>query len=137
MKIEWTLVIILSYIDSMIEVFLSDKEEEENLANGGKQPTVVFPEPNEPLEDTSDIKSEADCTPKKSVGTCGRCLSGDQCIEGFCCPYMKVCVKSSSTSCGEAARCIPVCRDNMEQSECNCKVKDFPEKWAKPSCEGN
>ena len=65
---------------TIIEVFLPDKEDEENSTNGGKQPTVVFPEPNEPLEDTSDIKSEADCTPKKSVGTCGRCLSGDQCI---------------------------------------------------------
>ena len=124
-------------IHSIIKVLFPDKEEEENSENGGKQPTVVFPEPNEPLEDTSDIKSEADCTPKKSVGTCGRCLSGDQCIEGFCCPYMKVCVKSSSTGCGEAAQCIPLCRDNMEQSECNCKVKDFPEKWTKPSCEGN
>ena len=120
----------------IIFLFL-DKEEEENCSQK-KEEKTIFPKPNTPPEETSDVKAVSDCTPKKSVGTCKKCLTGDQCIDGFCCPFMKVCVKSSSTACGQPiAQCIPVCRDSMDQKECKCMNKDFPEKWAKPTCEGN
>jgi len=81
----------------------------------------------------------ADCTPKKSVGNCGKCFSGDQCIEGYCCPFMRVCVETSTTTCraDETAQCTSACRDNMDQNECICGNKSFPEKWAKPTCGGS
>ena len=83
-----------------------------------------------------NLRIVADCTPKKSVGNCEKCLSEDQCIEGYCCPFMKVCVKTSSTTCYTSAQCTSACRDNMDQSECICSDKNFPEKWAKPTCGG-
>ena len=40
-------------------------------------------------------------------------MSGDQCAAGFCCPYMKKCVASSSTGCyGPIANCQPMCYDS-------------------------
>ena len=64
------------------------------------------------------------------------CLSEDQCIEGYCCPFMRVCVKTPSTSCsGMTAQCTSYCWDDMDQSKCNCR-DSFPEKWAKPTCGG-
>jgi len=39
------------------------------------------------------------CVKPKTVGKCGKCQSKDQCKSGYCCPYMKKCVNSGSTSC--------------------------------------
>ena len=50
---------------------------------------------------------------------------------------MKVCVKSTSTGCATSAQCMTACRDNIDQSRCICRDDHFPEKWAKPTCEGN
>ena len=49
---------------------------------------------------------------------------------------MKVCVKSPLTDCETSAQCMSACRDNMDQSECICQDRNFPEKWAKPTCKG-
>merc|ERR1712179_705478 len=63
---------------------------EGDLCNG---PTnLQIPQKPESLE-----SRQTDCTPKKSVAQCERCINGDQCIEGFCCPYMKLCIPSSTT----------------------------------------
>ena len=79
--------------------------------------------------------SSTDCTPAKSVGQCGNCLKGDQCKEGYCCPYMKKCVPTSSTPCYlPIANCQPMCYDSMDVSSCSCKNTDFPTNWAKPTC---
>eukprot|EP00947_MAST-08B_sp_MAST-8B-sp1_P003263 g3263.t1 len=76
------------------------------------------------------------CTPKKSVkGDCSRCLDSGQCEEGaFCCPYMKLCVKSSSQGCAGAAICSPRCFD---ATGCKCSHKDaqdWPNNWVEPTC---
>ena len=77
------------------------------------------------------------CTPKTSVGKCNQCVNKNQCIDGFCCPYMRLCVLSSSMPCSTpAAKCRPMCFDEMDQSSCTCENKDFPLKWAGPTCEG-
>jgi len=77
-----------------------------------------------------------ECTPKKSIGQCERCLSSDQCKEGFCCPFMKLCVPTSTTPCPAAhsAGCQPPCYDDMDPNSCTCRNKDFPGKWPKPTC---
>ena len=77
---------------------------------------------------------DADCTPKKTVEKCEKCLSKDQCIEGYCCPAMRVCVKSTSTECHQSAHCKEMCYDDHDQSKCNCKENLL--KWAKPTCGG-
>ena len=76
------------------------------------------------------------CTPDKSVGQCERCLDKDQCKDGFCCPFMKLCVPTSSTRCPAnlAANCRPSCFDNMDQNLCNCTNTDFPAEWPMPTC---
>ena len=121
----------------MTKMFLPDEQEDGSLENGRRYEKVVFPELDTNPEDTSDLKAGADCTLKKSVDNCEKCLSGDQCTDGFCCPFMKVCVKSPSTDCETSAQCMSACRDNMDQSKCICRDENFPVKWAKPTCEGN
>ena len=101
-----------------------------------KGPTnLQIPQKPESLE-----SRQTDCTPKKSVAQCERCINGDQCIEGFCCPYMKLCIPSSTTRCwgpiDKFADCTPRCYDNMDQNSCSCSNSDFPEKWPKPTCPG-
>jgi len=77
----------------------------------------------------------AKCTPPKSVEpTCKRCLDSGQCKTGFCCPYMKLCVASSSQGCGGAARCNPRC---FKATGCVCSAddaKNWPTKWKEPTC---
>ena len=117
---------------------------------GKKGVPVVFPKPNIPPVEESDIKTEPTCTPKKSIGSCQECINSEQCIEGyFCCPYMKVCVKSPYYRCQirpyQSARCNPPCRDNTDLKKCEkyCNNSRFPKKWGnnmkglKPTCEGN
>jgi len=78
------------------------------------------------------------CTPKKSLSTCQNCFTKEQCKEGYCCPYMKKCVLSKETSCSHPiARCSPRCYDNMDPQSCTgCSNPDFPDNWAKPTCQG-
>merc|ERR1719342_1810104 len=48
-----------------------------------------------------------------------------------------MCMASSSASCsrGTPARCRPMCYDSMDPNDCQCKNKDFPQKWPKV-CKG-
>jgi len=77
--------------------------------------------------------SGEDCAPDGSIENCDGCLKGSQCKSGFCCPYLKMCMASSSASCsrGTPARCTPRCYDNMDPNDCKCKNTDFPQKWPK------
>lgn len=55
------------------------------------------------------------CTaPVKSRGQCQTCFAGAQCIEGYyCCPYMRLCVATSSMPCSNLVRaCSPRCFDS-------------------------
>ena len=66
------------------------------------------------------------------VGQCGNCLTSNQCQAGmFCCPFMKKCVESSSTTCsGPIARCSGCSDDIAKADSCpNCQNNDFPNKW--------
>lgn len=56
----------------------------------------------------------------KFVATCKKCSSSIQCQAGFCCPYMKLCVPSSSHGC---PRPIASCRGSL------CLNKDYPNNW--------
>ena len=81
------------------------------------------------------------CTPRKSVGECERCLKSNQCNKGYCCPYKKLCIDSVINKCVvENANCFPpeykVCRENMDPYACLCGNREFPQQWAKPTCEG-
>jgi len=78
------------------------------------------------------------CTPKKSVEQCGRCINKDQCIEGFCCPFLRLCVPNGSTPCSGYAGCNPACRDSMDQEKCTCKkAPNYPKDWAAPTCDNS
>lgn len=76
------------------------------------------------------------CTPTKSLDTCQKCLTGDQCKEGLtCCPFMRKCVVNTSTQCEiPIAGCRPGCWDEMDPQSCTCNNVDFPENWAKATC---
>ena len=56
----------------------------------------------------------------------------------FCCPYMKKCILSSSTSCFyPIANCRPSC---PTINNCNCKPTNntsFPDGWQSPTCTGD
>ena len=76
------------------------------------------------------------CTAPKSVGQCGQCQTGDQCENGYCCPFMKKCVTSSSDPCNyPIASCQPMCYDSYNQEKCDCKNSDYPNNWAGPTCQ--
>ena len=78
----------------------------------------------------------AGCTPKKSVEECGRCINKDQCMEGYCCPYLRLCVPDGATKCSGYADCKPSCFDYMDQEKCTCKkAPNYPKDWAAPTCE--
>ena len=56
---------------------------------------------------------------------------------------MRLCVNDTSTIknstlCDyvETADCDPSCYDSSDQTSCNCRNKDFPSKWGKPTCKG-
>ena len=78
-----------------------------------------------------------DCAPSGSIENCDGCLKGSQCKSGFCCPFLKMCMASSSASCsrGTPAICRPMCYDSMDPKDCNCQNTDFPQKWPKV-CKG-
>ena len=84
------------------------------------------------------------CTPSRSRKKCERCLETAQCIEGYCCPRLKVCLKGQQ-GCSfnpnkppnPFAMCNPVCHDNMDQKSCSCAHEEFPDKWTGDTCQGN
>ena len=84
--------------------------------------------------------SGEDCAPNGSIENCDRCLKGSQCGSGFCCPFLKVCMASSSASCSSSWETYAICRpkrcyDSMDPNDCNCENEDFPQKWPKV-CKG-
>ena len=88
------------------------------------------PPPNTP--------TPSDCINEKTVDNdCSHCLTSSQCKDGgFCCPYMKMCVKSGQQGCrGPIAGCSPPCFT----AECNsCNNADYNDgKWQKQTCAGD
>jgi hypothetical protein len=77
---------------------------------------------------------QSQCLQKQSVGKCGKCLTSDQCANGYCCPYMKKCVETSSTQCYyPIAECQPMCYDSMIKAG-TCTCKEDLNAWALPTC---
>lgn len=71
------------------------------------------------------------CVSAGSRAQCATCTHTSQCASGFCCPYMKKCVASSSTPCYlPIAECVPPCH----VLPCSCKNQDFPTKWLGKDC---
>jgi len=76
------------------------------------------------------------CTRPGSIagGSCKNCLESAQCSSGFCCPYMKKCVSSSSQGCS-----LPIasCRPTCHTASCtSCKPTDGSSysSWAPATC---
>eukprot|EP00450_Noctiluca_scintillans_P029456 CAMPEP_0194549482 /NCGR_PEP_ID=MMETSP0253-20130528/95227_1 /TAXON_ID=2966 /ORGANISM="Noctiluca scintillans" /LENGTH=362 /DNA_ID=CAMNT_0039396911 /DNA_START=46 /DNA_END=1131 /DNA_ORIENTATION=- len=73
------------------------------------------------------------CVGADSVGTCEKCTHSIQCSgTSFCCPYMKLCVPSSSHGCSyPIASCMPTCSSasGSDVTSCSCSNADFPENW--------
>eukprot|EP01001_Neometanema_parovale_P003620 NODE_147_length_3150_cov_118.375289_g137_i0.p1 GENE.NODE_147_length_3150_cov_118.375289_g137_i0~~NODE_147_length_3150_cov_118.375289_g137_i0.p1 ORF type:complete len:714 (+),score=204.53 NODE_147_length_3150_cov_118.375289_g137_i0:753-2894(+) len=65
-------------------------------------------------------------------GSCGNCLTKDNCKEGlFCCPSMKKCVSSGTSCYTPTARCSG-CYDSTYKntpSQCSCQNSAFPSTW--------
>lgn len=73
--------------------------------------------------------------PKTLENECTPCRESNQCKDGgFCCPYMKKCVKSPTQGCGAPiANCNPRCPND---AGCKCNPSDDTnwEDWANPTC---
>eukprot|EP00945_MAST-04E_sp_MAST-4E-sp1_P004807 g4807.t1 len=82
---------------------------------------------------------ETKCIAKNSVkNDCSKCLSHDQCeTGGFCCPYMKLCVSSSSQGCPQPiANCRPPCHGKTVAECPACTNADYRSgSWQLPTCE--
>ena len=79
------------------------------------------------------------CVAKNSVPMCGKCQTSNECQSqtsgGYCCPYMKKCVQTSSTGCYyPIAGCNPMCYDQYNQQNCNCSNPDYPNNWVGAAC---
>jgi len=113
-----------------------------NAGGGGGVPATASPTnpPTVPLPTNAPTVAaptiQGTCTPRGSVAQCGECQTGDQCAAGFCCPYMKKCVASSSTGCYyPIANCRPMCYDSAAAAgTCSCQNSDWPNNWAGPTC---
>ena len=79
------------------------------------------------------------CISRKSVKDCGKCHHSDQCIKPYyCCPYHRKCLLETHADCNDTgAGCSPPCHDDDPQKLCSCTDKDFPNKWAGPTCGSN
>ena len=99
---------------------------------------LITPAPTSaPTSAPTAVPTMKSCQEPKSVEQCQRCLVSDQCKEGYCCPYMKLCVPSSTTGCrGPIANCRPMCYDSkVGTSACTCSNADWQaNKWAPPTC---
>jgi len=77
------------------------------------------------------------CTRPGSVpgGSCQPCKESAQCSSGFCCPYMKKCVTSSTQGCSYP---IASCRPTCFTASCNsCSPTDgsnYNSGWGSPTC---
>jgi len=80
------------------------------------------------------------CVAADSVGTCEKCTHNIQCSgTSFCCPYMKLCVPSSSHACSyPIASCMPTCSSasGSDVTSCSCSNADFPANWLPQQCAG-
>lgn len=76
------------------------------------------------------------CTPPQSLpATCQVCRETPQCSSGFCCPFMKKCVSSSSQRCGyPIASCRPTCF-TADCSTCSPTDGSNYSDWGLPTCE--
>jgi len=94
------------------------------------------PTPRPTPKPTASVDYE-NCVKPRSAGDCGKCTHSIQCPEEFyCCPYMKLCVSSSSHPCPyPIAECRPTCSESkyadMNDCEPFCKNSDFPTYWLK------
>jgi len=101
--------------------------------------TGCTPDPVPPPPPLPKNTGTFDCVAAKSVTRCGKCMGTDQCASGYCCPYMKKCVETSSTSCYyPIADCRPMCHKSTiadSVQDCShCKNADFPSNWAGDTC---
>ena len=81
------------------------------------------------------------CTPKKSIANCKKCINSDQCKDGYCCPFHKICFPNPKFDCSKAmtkssAKCSNGCKDGENQNICSCDNENFPSKWPEATCKG-
>lgn len=76
------------------------------------------------------------CVAAGSRGQCETCTHSSQCAgDSFCCPFMKKCVPSSSTSCfTPVAYCMPPCHEKDSGATCKCRDSAFPTTWLGKEC---
>ena len=77
---------------------------------------------------------KGDCIPPHSLeNNCTPCLESKQCKKGgFCCPFMKKCVKTSTQLCTyPIAECRPPCHD-VKCTSCKKYYKEGT--WQKKTC---
>lgn len=75
------------------------------------------------------------CVLAGSRGQCATCTHTSQCENGFCCPFMKKCVPTSSTPCSSPiAYCQPPCHESDSGAKCECTASTFPTTWLGKSC---
>jgi len=81
------------------------------------------------------ITDDEDACPKEeNRGECERCMFSSQCEgDSYCCPYMKKCVSTSSTSCYTPIGYCDESSCDENQSgypeSCSCSNPDWPHSW--------
>merc|ERR1719414_1845517 len=88
-------------------------------------------------DDTLKDKCYALCKQPKKTPKCGRCTHKQQCAEGFCCPFVKLCLVKGGTKdkCGNYQKLAANCNgcgktaSNPEDPTCKCSNKDWPQNW--------
>jgi len=125
-------------------VFSPTKTEAECAAGSSPSPSPSSSPAPSPEQSPSPAPTPAldfqNCVGADSVGTCDKCTHSIQCSgTSFCCPYMKLCVPSSSHSCSyPIASCMPTCSSasGSDVTSCSCSNADFPENWLPQQCTG-
>lgn len=76
------------------------------------------------------------CVGDGSVSLCGECKESSDCMgDAFCCPWMKKCVASSSTSCSyPIAKCNPTCHTGLCDSCEPTDGSDYTTQWTCDRC---
>lgn len=85
----------------------------------------------------SNVTLKSSCVQPGSIpgGSCQNCKESAQCSSGFCCPYMKKCVSSSSQGCYlPIAKCQPTCFTASCTSCSPTDGSDYNSHWGSPTC---
>merc|ERR1712070_267693 len=65
----------------------------------------------------------------KFIAQCGACVSSSQCIQGYCCPFMKKCIQVGDR-CPAGSTGWAECKPRCSKVNCpSCSNPKYPNDW--------